>query len=94
MARRAILEVSPIMLVELLRGHPMSEMTSDCPADLKIIGVRQVDAALVDPPINFIVESADFDDIPEGAFLPNWRPIFTVRRSELAAILDLVRPDS
>lgn len=81
------------MLIEMMRGHPMSEVTSSVPDDLRILDV-DIKWNRTKGEVVFVVESADFDDVPDGGMLPDWTPTYTARRSELDAILDLVRPDS
>ena len=93
MARQVLMEWKLDTLVDLMRGHPMSELTSNIPADMKIVRVAVPTYERAGSPLVFVAESVEFDDVPEGAYLPNWTPTYTVRRSELEAVLDLVRPD-
>lgn len=87
--RRKILELDPNVLCGMLQGHDMSEVRTDFPPDAKIVGCGWDERRNY---IRLAVESASFDDIPDGFFAPLMTVTATSRLSELEAVLRLVRP--
>ncbi len=68
-------------------GHEMNKVTSDLPADAKVLNVD------VDPArraIWFTVESSTFAEVPEAHVIPQWQPTLTVSVTELSMLADLV----
>jgi len=75
--RVALIEIAPSVIIGLLSGHDMCEMTSTMPADAEIVN------AIWEPHTRRLflsVTSSDFADIPEGAAIPDFTPIYTTRR--------------
>jgi hypothetical protein len=101
MARRRIILVHPLLLAEMLRGWPAMtslpvgvSVTSDAPADMRVTGC---DWDHVRRTMRMVVESAEFDDVPDGAFCPEWMPVFTKHYDELTryeAAMTVLRPSA
>jgi len=87
MARRQILVIEPMVLCEMLRGHDMSEVRTDFPADAVIVGCGW---DVTRNMLRLAVESESFDEVPDGYFAPDMNITITRRISELDAILRLV----
>ena len=64
-------------------------VTSDWPVDARVVGchwAESFDAAV------FVVESSTFDEVPEGAVIPDWNPTYTTHRKGVYdAFMDLLR---
>ena len=69
------------LIVAMLRGHEMSELNSTWPKDAVI---RNVEFDPVWGHVTFIVESSTFDDVQEGAVIPDWDPWYS-RKVTLAS---------
>jgi len=63
------------LLCELLK-RSMGEYTSNCPPDMKIVWCWQEPKEILEV-LWILVESKEFDEIPEGHSLPEWSPNFT-----------------
>lgn len=84
MARRRIITVYPDLVVRWLQqdgtavamtpGVWIKSITSDCPADLRIVGCGWDEARGV---MRIAVESESFDEVPDGCFAPEWTPTYT-----------------
>ena len=84
MARRRIILIHAGLMVQWLQqdGHAISpstgawvkSITSDCPVDLRVVGVGWDELR---NQIRVAVESAEFDEVPEGCFAPEWTPTYT-----------------
>lgn len=68
-------------------GHEMSSLTSDWPDDAEVLGVR------FDPlwkVTTLLVESALFDEIPDGGIPPHWSPTFTVETTLASELINMI----
>lgn len=85
--RVAKIELDWDTLLAAFGGHEMSRVVSTLPADAKVVNMW------IEYERNrtwLAVESAEFDEVPEGCLMPEFTPIFTKSVSELAVIADLV----
>lgn len=83
MARRRIILMQPDWFAQILidggpafRSGPtlVESVTSDCPADLRIVGCGWDEARNL---VRVAVESETFDEVPDGYFAPEWTPTYT-----------------
>lgn len=79
-SRAKLLSIYPEALAAMLRGHPMSEVVTDFPADAKITRIGFESHRDV---IRVRVESSTFPEVPEGHVIPNMEVHTTAKRSEL-----------
>lgn len=89
--RRAIIEIDPEVLVGMLRGHPATEVWSDVPSDMTIIGCGWDETR---HRVRLAVQSVEFADVPDGTFAPDFTPTFTTfaptESARFAAALELL----
>lgn len=100
MARRRIVLIHPSLMAEVLRGWPRMyadpigvTVSSDAPADIRVVGCGWDEGRHV---IRLAVESAEFDDVPDGCFAPEWNPQFTKHLDPMTryeAAMELLRPN-
>ncbi len=75
----------------MVHGWELSHVTSDAPADLKIVGAQweHLTATII-----VTVESATFDEVGPGEVIPDWSPSFTAHRPDFAALVNIINmPD-
>lgn len=90
MARRKILLVTAEVFADMLRGHDMSRVETDFPADAKIIGCGWDEQT---QSIRLAVECPSFDEVPDGYFAPNLNVAITRHVTYEAALYELIRHD-
>lgn len=88
--RYQIVQVTPSILCEMFRGHEMSEVVTDFPADARIEDVRWEFNSMA---IQFRVWSSTFDELDEEAIIPFFNPTITSHVSEVAAIYRVLRKE-
>lgn len=85
--RVARVEVSYDVFLWHLRGHEMTAVETDLPADARIIAIYTEP----DRRIAWLhVESATFDDVPELAEIPQFSPVMTLKTTEEAMLARLI----
>ena len=100
MARRRIVLIDPSFMARILRadllphGAWITALTSDAPRDIRVIGCGWDERTNT---VRFAVESEEFDDVPDGQFAPEWRPMFTVHSDPMTryeAAMTVLRPSA
>ena len=85
--RVAKIELDWNVLLVAFHGHEMSRVVSTLPDDARVVNMW------IEYERNrtwLAVESASFDEVPEGFLMPEFTPVFTKQVTELAVIADLV----
>lgn len=75
------------VLIGMLMGHPLCEMTSNIPAEAFIQAVH------IDPARRTVIlttESATFVEVPDGSLITDFLPTHTVTVTEMAMLADLI----
>lgn len=80
--RVAIVEIESTIFGHIMRGRDDATLTSDWPADAKIIGGEW---SLDRGRLRLLIESSAFDDVPDGNIAPNWTPTLTAHAVEPSA---------
>lgn len=70
-----------------LAGHPMSEVRSDIPDDARVVSVDLEPSRRI---AHVYVESATFDEVPDGYVIPQFSPVVTMTITEQMRLADLV----
>lgn len=90
MSRRAKLIIDTGLLMKMLRGHPLTAMSSDIPADAEIVGWSD-DSMNRAGRMILLLESASFADVPVGGLYPDFTPTFTLTISEADGLLAVMQ---
>lgn len=101
MARRRIILIDAGLMVQWLQqdGHAISpssgawvkSITSDCPDDLRVVGCGWDELR---NQIRIAVESAEFDEVADGYFAPEWTPAYTAHYlSRFDAAMEVLKGD-
>lgn len=77
------------MVGVIFRGRKDAAITSDWPDDAVIIGGQWNFQRMV---MELVIESASFDEVPEGHVAPTWAPILTAHAVEpgARALMELI----
>lgn len=90
--RVRVVSVDTHLLMRVFESHPMRSLESDWPPDARLRGAEWSSDRRV---LRLLVESATFDEVPEGNFPPNWDPTFTVHYAapELVDLIEAFRAE-
>ena len=90
--RVKLLEVNPLVLSEMLRGHPMCEVVTSFPEDGRVVRIQDDARRGV---YWFLIWSASFDEVELGTIPPKLNFTATRREeSDIDVLLRLVTKDS
>lgn len=70
------MEISGFALIRMFMDHPMQEVTSTMPEDVRVLDIK---FDHLKGTASLILESPSFEEVPDGAYPPMFAPTFAVR---------------